>query len=683
MPGIKLIGGYYNARSLIANAQRCVNLYPEKNQEDSPWPYTQYPTPGLTWLAQGQSGLPWRGLYFLSTGKLIGVLGNNVYYIDSSWKLNLIGTINSPQTFGTLIMSPVSIFENGIQGIIVDNTTVGYQIDVNSLAFSQISDPTATFTGATKVDYLDTYLLFNQPNTRNFYSSLSNEVAFDNLYVAAKTVQPDLLQTLLTVHREFLLIGQRTTEAWYDAGNANFPFAIVPGVFIEQGTPAPYSPQKHDIQAFWLTDARDGSGSVLMYTNYSVKKISTPAIANVIRKYALNYDAIGMTYKQADHVFYVLTFPTNSLAGTPVGATWVFDANEGLWHERMSVDPATGQSGRWRVNCIVEAYGTLVGGDYLNGKLYSIDLENPTEDGVPIIRRRGIPHLTSEGKYVEYTRVRLDIETGTATDVVWQGADLPPAQSYNSEVTGWQGNTVRIALPATVFPYNLTGSKIGLRLIFGPSTVAGGQVVAYVGSQGGAHAWSTLTDQVQLTFAGSMVLSLNGGYQIVETDLVDFTSTGQALVVSLALIGATAITSETIVGATGAGSAVIDYTLAGNDAAGAGSGGYATGTTGTIDFLPTVLINVPAGASGAIPNLWPEFAPSATDSVGLRISQDRGRSFQLDPRQQPLGTQGQTLTYPEWHQLGTMKDCVLEFFWSATGQAALNGPYVEMKLGKD
>ena len=48
---IPLVNGDYRARSVIANAQRCVNLYAEQNPKDSETPYTFYNVPGLTSLA--------------------------------------------------------------------------------------------------------------------------------------------------------------------------------------------------------------------------------------------------------------------------------------------------------------------------------------------------------------------------------------------------------------------------------------------------------------------------------------------------------------------------------------------------------------------------------------------------------------------------------------------------------
>jgi len=81
---ISLLSGAYEARSIIASAQRCVNLYPQVNQLESfqgvpqtagtPTLITHYPTPGLTLLAQATSNC-WRCLYMATNGTLYGVCG--------------------------------------------------------------------------------------------------------------------------------------------------------------------------------------------------------------------------------------------------------------------------------------------------------------------------------------------------------------------------------------------------------------------------------------------------------------------------------------------------------------------------------------------------------------------------------------------------------------------------------
>jgi hypothetical protein len=49
-----------------------------------------------------------------------------------------------------------------------------------------------------------------------------------------------------------------------------------------------------------------------------------------IQSYGNITDAIGYTYQQDGHPFYVLIFPSAE-------ATWVYDVSTQLWHERAGV----------------------------------------------------------------------------------------------------------------------------------------------------------------------------------------------------------------------------------------------------------------------------------------------------------------------------------------------------------
>ena len=82
-----LVTGAYQTKSVIAGAQRCVNLFMEKNPETAVFPFTHYPTPGLTKIGKAPAGNFWRGLFFASNNTLYGVCGSSVYVIDSSWNL--------------------------------------------------------------------------------------------------------------------------------------------------------------------------------------------------------------------------------------------------------------------------------------------------------------------------------------------------------------------------------------------------------------------------------------------------------------------------------------------------------------------------------------------------------------------------------------------------------------------
>ena len=118
MPRIPLTSGAYQARSVIAGAQRCVNLYPESNPEDSqaPVPVTHYPTPGLVKVGQFPDASVVRGMYRATNGDVYAVCGSSVYFVASNtagYALNFLGTIAN----GT---KPISMRDNGLSIILVD-----------------------------------------------------------------------------------------------------------------------------------------------------------------------------------------------------------------------------------------------------------------------------------------------------------------------------------------------------------------------------------------------------------------------------------------------------------------------------------------------------------------------------------------------------------------------------------
>lgn len=403
---LPLTGGFYQSRSIIANDTRCVNLYPESNPEGSETPFTDYPTPGLTILREaGTADGPLQGAarccYTASNGGVYICVGATVYFVDATWRFFTLGMLSADGT------TPVCMQDNGTDLVVVDGTLFGFSISLETNLM--IPYPDVNFLGADRVDYIDTFLVFNQPGTRNFYSTLSNVLTIDPTYVASKTSYPDNLQTLIVNHREIWLIGsQKSTEIWYDAGGTQFPFQIEPGVYIEQGCVAKYSVARHDVEVFWLGINADGKAMVFLGKDYKAQKISTYAIADEISKYPVISDAIGMVYQQLDHIFYVLTFPT-------ANKTWVYDRSQNLWHQRVYLDN-NGNENRIRPNFISQAYGKIVCGDWETGTLYEYDLLNNKDAGQPIVRIRTFPHLVNLSKRAAYSRFIADMECGTELD---------------------------------------------------------------------------------------------------------------------------------------------------------------------------------------------------------------------------------------------------------------------------
>lgn len=419
---LPLLFGSQVARSPIANAQRCINYYPELNTKDALTPVTHYQRPGLRPVAQGPAE-PVRGLWRASNGNGYCVIGNTCYALDPppTWSLLPMGTL-APG-----VSTPCSLTDNGIEALLVDNTTAGYSWNLNENNFARFIDPTGTFQGATRVDNIDGFVLWNQPGTNRFGSTLDFTLSIDPTYTAGKTGYPDLLQTLIVNHHELVLIGQVSSETWYDAGNAGFPFAELLGADHEHGTCAPFSVAEEDISTFFLGQNRQGQGIVLRARSYKCERVSNHPLEVAIRKMQWTVgitDAVGMCFQQDGHVFYMLNFPAGN-------QTWVLDDSIGEWSQWAWTQPG-GALMRHRANCFAFIYNTPLVGDHSLGTIYAQDplVYTDTVGGTicPINFIRGFPHIPTgmmnlgqpgldrqtqwAGQRVRVKRLALDLECG-------------------------------------------------------------------------------------------------------------------------------------------------------------------------------------------------------------------------------------------------------------------------------
>lgn len=231
--------------------------------------------------------------------------------------------------------------------------------------------------------------------------------AFDPLDIAAKSGSADNIVAVLAVHGELWLVGELTTEVWYNAGAADFPYQRIQGAFIDHGCVAPYSISQVDISLLWLSQDKQGNCIVVMSDGYSVKRVSPHALEAEWQTYGTLSNAIAYIHQIEGHAFYVLTFPSED-------KTYCADISEDQWHRRASID-SNGVEHRHRSNCYAFAYGYNLVGDYQNGNLYDMNIQTFTDNGVAIVRRRRFPHLVNDGKRVMYLSLQADMATGMIT----------------------------------------------------------------------------------------------------------------------------------------------------------------------------------------------------------------------------------------------------------------------------
>jgi len=402
-----ILGSSYVARSVNAADNRMVNLFPEIVPEAGKEPAFLNRAPGLGLLATIGLG-PIRGLWSFSNdaSSAFVVSGTQLYKINTSYAATLIGTVA-----GT---GPVSMADNGTQLFIAANGP-SYIYNNSTNAFAQITDP--DFPGAVTVGYLDGYFVFNEPNSQKIWiTQLLDGTSVDPLDFASAEGSPDGVVGLIVDHREVWVYGTNSVEVWYDTGASDFPLQRIQGAFNEIGCAAAYSIAKMDNGLFWLGQDARGQGIVYRANGYTGQRISTHAVEWHIQQYGSLSDAIGYTYQQEGHSFYVLIFPQ-------ANTTWVYDVATGAWHERAGWN--NGAFVRHRSNCHMFFNNTTIVGDFENGNIYQFDLEVYADNGAAqrwLRSWRALPTGQNNLKRTAHHSLQIDLESGTGLNL-GQGDD--------------------------------------------------------------------------------------------------------------------------------------------------------------------------------------------------------------------------------------------------------------------
>lgn len=267
------------------------------------------------------------------------------------------------------------------------NTNGSDTITLHIPQFDRITDPGFPALPS-RAAFIEGWLIVNQQNTRNFQTNgpVPYTMTWPGSFFALKDSSTDNLVTLHENNRECWMIGERTSEVWFNAGGATFAFQRIPAVGPQIGCAASGSITRMAQDLCWLANNEQGENFVVMTNQYSWERISTHAIEHAIGQYSVVSDAIGYAYEEDGHFFYVLTFPT-------ADATWVYDGKTKLWHQRLSFDQTTGLYHRHRSNCFMNFANLRLVGDYQSGQIHQMSRQFYTDAGSPLRCQRRAPHV--------------------------------------------------------------------------------------------------------------------------------------------------------------------------------------------------------------------------------------------------------------------------------------------------
>ena len=313
---------------------------------------------------------------------------------------------NAVQGTGLITNTVVNSFGTGTGG--TGTYTLSTQQYIASqtmylLNFTQLPTTDGAFTGANTVDIVDNYFVYNNPGTQQWGASNLLSPISPQLSYGTKDGAPDNLVALIVDHREVYLLGSRSSEVWVDVGAVPFPFQRIPGTSTQHGIAAQFSMARLGNSFAYLSRNDRGQGMIVQMNGYTPQRISTHAVENTLVGQYID-DAVAYTYQLEGHEIYVISFPT-------IDITWAYDSTTGMWHKWLWVD-SNDVYHRHRSNCSASFFGTVYVGDWQNGKIYSLDKTNYTDNGGTIRRARRCPHLVADLQRQYFEELQIQFQPG-------------------------------------------------------------------------------------------------------------------------------------------------------------------------------------------------------------------------------------------------------------------------------
>jgi hypothetical protein len=432
---IPLPRGSYEGRSKNINTQKLINWFSQVNPiEGAKSEIVLTGTPGLTSRVTLAADAEVRGAIVMGSALYVAAAGK-LYSVDTDWAATELGDLDT--TTG-----PVTMDEDGDYVMLTDGTS-GYTYRLSTTTFAKITD--GDFIGAGSTTFLDGYFITFEPDSQKMQiSSANNPTAWNASEISYASGKSDNLVRVIATKANKWCFGKASTEIWYNSGATDYPFERVPAAVLDIGLAsvagvcrisfARYNEDATDALCF-LSDKRDIRVAYAVQT----QMISTPAVNKVLAELTSIDDVILYSYTQEGYTHVVVCCPTDD-------KTLVWNSTSGHWYDWQSWKIVYGSDyaddtefdHRHRSNCYAYFNGFHVVGDYLNGKLYTMETGTYKDDTYAIRRVATFPTISEHDsrKHLVHRNFMVEMETGVGLDGDTQGDD-PMLMMRMSDNHGW------------------------------------------------------------------------------------------------------------------------------------------------------------------------------------------------------------------------------------------------------
>lgn len=393
-----LLGGTSKDYDSKKNRGQTVNLIPEANKDGS---YRNIrKVDGLT-LFVDISSSPIRSNLLVNNDFIYVVSGDFLYRVNLGGVITDLGNVGGS---GRVVIVANSV-PGDSQVLILNGIGDGFIYD-DASGLVQITDPDFLFCLSATI--LNERFWMARTNTNEFFGSdISDGTSYDPLTFASAEESPDKVVACIAKNSAFWAIGTETLEYWQTFNDITLPLRQVKGATKQWGIIAKDSLASiNDAFAFLANDR-----TVRMIGGTKIVKISDLDFELKVKGngtatypgFSTIEDAVGFFVDGPIHSIYYLSFPTE-------GYTWGYDLNTGLSHSRESDG-----LGIWRVNSSVKFAGKIICGDSVDGKLWTLDVNNRTENS-EVLRTKLITPTISFERNATIPLIEIDMEVAQTND---------------------------------------------------------------------------------------------------------------------------------------------------------------------------------------------------------------------------------------------------------------------------
>lgn len=399
---LPIANGFYVSESLPISAQQCMNYRPNLVPVPTDSQETLLGTEGLNELTS-------TGEFTVNVNRGSHEKNSIAYEVNGSELIRVDFT--APDTFGNTVLGTitgsgrVSMADNGTQLMIVTTDGDGFIFDEDAgTPFQAITDVDFTTTNgkAQKVVFVDGLFVVTTDEKKIKHSNLNNGLVWNALDFGTAEADPDDLVSPHIHQGQLYAFGTETFERFQNVGGSGFVFQRVTGSVVLKGLFAEFSVIESNNSFMWIGGGANEAPAIWQSTGGIPTKISTTAIDVAIQEFTEEEIAESFSYSFSQRGAFIVgfTFPT---------MTFEYNVVTGRWNERGSL--IDGELTRLRINSVVKAYGRLLVGDAIDGRIGEITSAND-EYGENIFRRFSTQPFGNQNITFFNGEVALTIEAG-------------------------------------------------------------------------------------------------------------------------------------------------------------------------------------------------------------------------------------------------------------------------------